>query len=192
MARLQSTADAGAAGCAIISTFSPSSGGAAAVHTPGTGDDEDVDDDEAELRAYLSSSSSCLPGCSPSHISIVVSQDSPMSSSTNTITPGNKTVTAQISSSRDMSFRKNSSETRDDFEEDSRRSRPQHDKDNKLGLDCEQSVNMLDVKGGDMAGKNIEMEVSLYWDGDQAGADLDLDRMQPQKVVMQVCLCVIM
>ena len=116
------------------------------------------------------------------HVSIVASQASPTISSSHTTTSG---------SSRNNSFRRTSSETCDNFEEDTKRTQPQYNRDNKIGLDCEQAANLLDAAGGDMTGKNMDIEVSLHLDGDQAGADLDLDMMQPQKAAMQVCVFVI-
>jgi len=195
----RSTVDSGAAGRATASSSFPFSGGAAAVHTPGVGDEDDADDDEAELSlllefTYFSSSSPYLPGCPPlPHVSSVASQASPTSSSTNTTTSGNKianTLASPISPSRDKSFRKNSSETCDDFEEDPERTQSHHDTDNEHGQDFEQAANLLDVAGGDMAGNNMKMEALLHLGDDQAGANLDMDQTQPQDAVAKVCIFV--
>jgi len=192
LARQQSTTDSGAVGRVTTSSSFPFSGGAVAANTLGTGDNDDADDDVAKLIANISSSSPYLPGyLSPlSHVSSVVSQTSSTSNRTNTATPGNKTtstVATRISSSRDKLFRKNSSNTCDDFEEDTKRTQLQNDRDNEHGQDFERAENLLDVVGGVMVGKNLDMEVSLHLGGDQAGANLD--RTQSQDAVMKVCVC---
>jgi len=187
LARQQSTADSGGAGLATVSSSFPFLGGAAAALMPGTGGVSD-----GEMSAYLSSSSSYLPGCSPplSHVSNVASQASSTSTSTNTTASGNKNeniVVDLISSSRDKSFGKNSSETCDEFEDETERTQHQHDKDNTSGLDCEQDANLLDAVDGVIAGSNMQMEVTLHLGGDQAGVNLDLDRTRLQDAVVKVC-----
>ena len=191
LVRQQSTADAGAVGRITTSSSVPFSGGAAAVNTLGTGDNSDAEHDEAKMIANISSLSPRLPGCPPPlwHVSSVTLQTSYTTTTTNTTTYKTpSTVDALISLSRKKSFRKNSSETCDEIEEDTKRTQPQHDRDNKAGMDCERAAKLLEVAGGDMTGKNMDIEVSLHLDGDQAGADLDLDMMQPQKAAMQVCV----
>jgi len=132
-----------------------------------------------KLARRRSTADSEAAGCA------TTSSVSPPSSTT---TNSNKTInTAATQStpnlnlpSRDNLFRKNSSETSDNFEENIERNQPHHDKDKEFGLDLEESANLMDMGMG----------VSLRFGGHQTSTNVNLGQALPQDAVAKVCLCV--